>query len=87
MLFSCYLRNSVVYVPTVGKRGGAYTDIEPVAVVPVANADGLRRALLEVIGRGNVALPPLKEVGPHERPSFARSASFGGFESAEAWSA
>jgi len=60
MLFNCYLRNSIAYVPTVGKRGGAYTDIEPVAVVALANTDGLRRALLEAIGRGNVAVPPLK---------------------------
>jgi hypothetical protein len=66
MLFSCYLRNSIVYVPTVGKRGGAYTDIEPVAVVPIANTDGLRRALLEAMVRGNIVLPLLK--GKHPPP-------------------
>ncbi len=85
MLHNCYLRSSFVYVPTVGRRGGAYTDIEPVAVVPLANTDGLRRALLEAIGRGNVPVPLLK--GQHPPPvvlkyagvkswsAFARNAS------------
>ena len=85
MLYNCYLRKGTVYVPTVGRRGGAYTDIEPVAVVPVANTDGLRRAFLEAIGRGNVAIPLIK--GKHPPPvvlkyagvknwsAFARNAS------------
>jgi hypothetical protein len=29
MLYKCYLRNGTVYVPTVGKRGGAYVIMEP----------------------------------------------------------
>lgn len=74
-----------MYVPTVGRRGGAYTNIEPVAVVPVANTDALRRALLDAIGRGNVPIPLLK--GRHPPPvvlkyagvkswsAFARNAS------------
>jgi hypothetical protein len=85
MLYNCYLRKGTVYIPTIGKRGGAYTDIEPVGVVPAANTDGLRRALLEAIGRGNVAIPLLK--GKHPPPvvqkyagvnswsAFARNAS------------
>ena len=64
MLHNCYLRDGVVYVPTVGKRGGAYTDIEPVAVVPVTNADGLRRALLDAIARRNPAVPLQKGKWP-----------------------
>ena len=37
MLYNCFLKKGVVYVPTVAKlQTGAYTDIEPVAVVPVA---------------------------------------------------
>jgi hypothetical protein len=64
MLYNCYLRNSIVYVPTVGKRGGVYNDIEPVAVVPAANTDGLRRAFLDAIGRKNADLPPIKDKWP-----------------------
>jgi hypothetical protein len=60
MLYNCYLRNSIVYVPTVGKRGGVYNDIEPVAVVPAANTDGLRHAFLNAIARKNVDLPLIK---------------------------
>lgn len=64
MLYKCYLRKGIVYVPTVGRRGGAYTDIEPVAAIPVTDAAGLRRAFLDVIGRGNVAVPPIKGKWP-----------------------
>jgi hypothetical protein len=64
MLYSCYLRNSIVYVPTVGKRGGVYDDIEPVAVVPAANTEGLRRAFLDTIVRRNVDLPLVKGKWP-----------------------
>lgn len=59
MLFHAYLRNAIAYVPTVVKlRTGAYMDVEPVAVVPVANTDDLRRALLDAIGRKNAIVPP-----------------------------
>jgi hypothetical protein len=52
MLFHAYLRNAVAYVPTVVKlQTGAYMDVDPVAVVPAANTDGLRRALLDAVGR------------------------------------
>jgi hypothetical protein len=65
MLFHAYLRRSVVYVPTVARReGGAYTDIEPVAVVPVANTEGLRRALLDAIERKNIIVPVPKGKWP-----------------------
>ena len=88
MLFNCYLRNSIVYVPTVGKRGGAYTNIEPVAVIPVTNTDGVRCALLDAIGRGNVAIPLLK--GRHPPPvtlKYAGVKSWSAFaRNALAWS-
>jgi|SRR6185312_7878001 len=64
MFHHCYLREGVLYVPTVGKRGGAYTDIEPVAVVPITNVDGLRRALLDAIARENPAVPLQKGKWP-----------------------
>ena len=59
MLFHAYLRNAVVYVPTVVKlQTGAYMDVDPVAVVPVTNTDGLRHALLDAIARKNAIVPP-----------------------------
>jgi hypothetical protein len=64
MLQKCYLRNAVVYIPTVGRRGGAYTIMEPVSVVPLADTEGVRRALLGVIKKGNVAVPLLKGKQP-----------------------
>ena len=64
MLYNCYLRKSVVYVPTVGKRGGAYTDIDPVAVVPVGDTEGLRRAFRSAIARKNVPVPLQKGKWP-----------------------
>ncbi len=66
MLFHCYLRRGVVYVPTVAKREtGAYTDIDPVAVLPVTNTEGLRRALLDAIARKNIIIPnPPKDNWP-----------------------
>jgi hypothetical protein len=60
MLYKCYLRKGIVYVPTVGRRGGAYTDIEPVAAVPVTDAANLRRTFLDAIGRGNAPVPLIK---------------------------
>jgi hypothetical protein len=58
MLYRVYLRQGVVYVPTGAIRdGGPYTDIEPVAVVPVANNEALRRALLDAIARKNITVP------------------------------
>jgi hypothetical protein len=59
MLFHAYLRKAIAYVPTVVKlQTGAYVDVDPVAIVPVANTDGLRRALLHAIARKNVIVPP-----------------------------
>jgi hypothetical protein len=60
MYHKCYLRNGTVYVPTVGKRGGAYIVMEPVAVVPVADTEDLRRAFAEAIDKGNPELPLIK---------------------------
>jgi hypothetical protein len=64
MLYNCYLRKSIVYVPAVGKRGGAYTDIDPVAVVPVGDTEGLRRAFRSAIARKNVPVPLQKGKWP-----------------------
>ena len=59
MLLHAYLRNQIVYVPTVVQlQTGAYRDIEPVAVLAAANADGLRRAFLDASAGKNAVVPP-----------------------------
>jgi hypothetical protein len=87
MLFHSYLKNGVVYVPTVVKmQTGVYSDVEPVAVVPVANTEGLRHSLLDAIARENVVVPNppkdnwpppvlLKYAGVKTWSTFARGAS------------
>jgi hypothetical protein len=87
MLFSSYLRNGVVYVPTVVKlQTGAYVGVEPVAVTSVADTDGLRRAFLDAIARKNAIVPPppkdkwpppvlLKYAGVKTWSAFARGAA------------
>src|ERR1700722_6771675 len=66
MLFNCFLKESVVYVPTVVMlQTGAYMDIEPVAAVPAADAGAIRRAFLEAIEKGNAVVPnPAKDDWP-----------------------
>jgi hypothetical protein len=56
-----YLRNAIVYIPTMGKMGeGFYRGIEPVAVVPVGNSESVQQALQAAIMRGNPSVPMLK---------------------------
>lgn len=59
MLFTCYLRDGVVYVPTMARRKSepVYTDIEPVSVVSLDSPEDVRRALLESIARKNIIIP------------------------------
>ena len=87
MLYKCYLRNGIVYVPTVGRRGGAYTIMEPVSVVPVMDSEGVRRALLDAKGRGNVAVPPRKGKPPSPLlPKYAGVKSWSAFaRSSSSW--
>jgi len=71
---SCYLRRGIVYIPTMGKISkGHYSGDEPVAVVPVSNTDGLRRALRETIARGNPPAPdlPRDQIPPPSIPKYA----------------
>jgi hypothetical protein len=59
MLLLCYLRRNVVYVPTVVElKTGAYMNVEPVAVIPVADTDCLRRVIGEALAKGNAIVPP-----------------------------
>lgn len=56
-----YLRNGTIYVPTVAKtEAGFYMNVEPVAVVSVANGEGLRNALDDALARGNALVPTPK---------------------------
>jgi len=62
MLCHLYLRKGVVYIPTLGKVDkGYYRGIEPVAVVPLSNAEAIRHALLNTVARGN---PPTSRLAP-----------------------
>jgi hypothetical protein len=82
MMFNAYLKSGIVYVPTVVRLqiGGAYMDVEPVAVEPVANTEGLRRAFSDAIARKNVFVPnPPKNNWP--RPILLR------YSGAKTWSA
>jgi hypothetical protein len=87
LLVHCYLRHQIVYVPTVVKlKTGAYWDIEPVAVCPIANTDGMRRAVAGALARGNAVISPppkdrwpppviLKYAGVKTWSAFARGTS------------
>jgi hypothetical protein len=88
MLYGCYLRKGIVYVPPYAKveRGG-YRAIDPVAVAPLADTTGLRQALHETIAMGNPIVPSLPRA-EHPPPvvlkyarvntysAFVRNASF-----------
>lgn len=82
MLLSCYLRNRVVYIPTFGKvPGGPYRQIEPVAVVPVADIADLRRSVQEALARGNPEVPNLlrAEHGDPIIPKYAGVRTYSAF--------
>jgi hypothetical protein len=64
MRLTLYLRKGQVIVPTLGLVDpGLYRDIEPVAVMGVADTEALRLAFKETIARGH---PP---TGPYPRPN------------------
>ena len=87
MLYKLYLKKGTVYLPTVVNQGIAvYMDVEPVTVVPVADTEGLRRALRNTIPTANAFLAPspedgrrppviLKYTGDKSWSAFSRSAS------------
>jgi hypothetical protein len=85
-----YLRNGIVYLPTMGKMDeGFYRGIEPVAVVPVAKTDELHQALLATIVRGNPSTPILRRSAypPAVLLKYARLKSWSAFERSSAlWS-
>jgi hypothetical protein len=95
MLFHSYLRNGIVYVPTVVQLStGAYMDVDPVAVAPATNFEGLRHAFLEAIGKKNAIVPPppkdkwpppvlLKYARAKTWSAFARGASLWSIDEAD----
>jgi len=92
MFFTCYLRDGIVYVPTVARRKSEpiYTNIEPVAVIPVSSLEDVRRALLETIARKNVVIPdrdPKALRAPPLLPKYAGVRSLSAFyRNASTWS-
>ena len=91
MLISCYLREDKVYVPTVARRasGPIYTDIEPIAVIPIINLAAVRQALRESLKRGNAIIPdrdPKDREVPPAILKYARVRSWSAFfRSAWTW--
>jgi hypothetical protein len=78
-----YLRNGTVYLPTMGKMAeGFYRGVEPVAVVPSSNIDGVRQALRATIARGNPIVPMLRrsEWKPPVLLKYAGVRSWSAFE-------
>jgi len=56
-----YLRNGIVYVPTIGKMDkGFYRGVEPVAVVSASNIEAVRQSLQAALARGNPIVPVLR---------------------------
>jgi hypothetical protein len=58
MLIECYLREGIVYVPTVARRASSpiYTTIEPIAVVRLNDLDAVRTSLVDALERGNAII-------------------------------
>lgn len=58
MLWHLFLRKDTAYVPTVARTdAGFFLDMDPVEVVPAGDADALRHAVKQAIGRGNPRVP------------------------------
>lgn len=59
MLITCFLRDGVVYLPTVARRasGPIYTDIEPIVVVRLDDLVAVRQALQDSQKKGNPIIP------------------------------
>jgi hypothetical protein len=56
-----YLRNGIVYLPTMGIMDkGFYRGVEPVAVVSMTDIKALREALIATMNRGNPSVPMLR---------------------------
>ncbi len=80
MTWQIYLRNDVVYVPTVAQtEAGFYLGVEPVDVVPVANTEALQRAIWRAMNTGNPKIAtPARGSFPNVKswPIFEKNALF-----------
>ena len=86
MVWHCFLRRGVVFVPSTDRtEAGFYMDVDPVEVVPLSDPDGVARALRRTVTRGNPIIPTpsrfakieppvLKYSGVKSWSTFARSA-------------
>jgi hypothetical protein len=82
MLYNCYLRKGIVYVPTVGKmETGGYREIAPVTVAPVSHDVELKNSLREAFSRDNRIVPGLARAGFPEPvlPKYAGVKSYAAF--------
>jgi hypothetical protein len=74
MVYRCYLRDGLVYLPTVVKdRTGVYWIVDPVVVVSVFDVGALRCAFRDLVARGNVGAPALAR-SEKSVPTLARAA-------------
>jgi hypothetical protein len=59
MMYSIYLKNGTIYLPAMVNQGTArYMEVEPVAVIPVADTNALRRALQTTLSKQNDFVAP-----------------------------
>jgi len=78
-----YLRNGMVYLPTMGKMDeGFYRGVEPVSVAAASHTEGVRQALQATIARGNPVVPMLRrsEWRPPVLLKYAGLKSWSAFE-------
>ncbi|HEY7248231.1 MAG TPA: hypothetical protein VH678_30575 [Xanthobacteraceae bacterium] len=96
MHWHVYLKGHVAFVPTTGRllEEPIYREMEPVAVVPLSDSEGMRRALQATIARGNPPAPRysagnfpppvlLKYAGVKTWSAFARGTLTWSIEEAE----
>jgi hypothetical protein len=92
MFVECYLREGIVYVPTVVRQASSpiYNIIEPIAVVPANDLDAIRAALLDSLNRGNAIIldpDPRDRDAPPAILKYARVRSWSAFfRTAFSWS-
>ena len=59
-LVSCFVRKGMLYRPMWAKdTNGLFHSIEPVAVVPISDAEGLRRAFRDAMAFGHPVIPAI----------------------------
>jgi hypothetical protein len=84
MYCSFYLRNGVVFLPTMAKtEGGYWLGVEPVDVQNVETVGALQTVLLAAIARGNPTVPtPTREDFPRQCSTPSLPSMFGSYQTA-----